>query len=419
MLLLAVVATPEIRYFRYERPVNVSPQNLAGTTQACAVLDASVFPHAEDGLGDLRLYRGSAETPYVIRTAAPVQGRAPKIVLLNLGSRGGQTTFDATMPDGQYSDVKLDVSGANFIATVNVTGSQSEGSARATKLGSYTIFDLTDQKLGRSTVLHLPRSDFRYLHFAIDGPVKPEQIRAVTIDRMTQSEPRYSVVAEKSQVTQKGRESVIQFTIPAHVPVDRVTFVPGAQPANFSRDVRVFVHPVKAQTTIESQDSRPTGGYVGDGNLLRLHAIPNGHRIDEEHLSVDAPWFQSGQAGTEWTITIENSDDPPLQLQSVRLEMIQRRLCFDAAAGAGYTMYYGDEALAAPRYDYARLFVAEKTPLVATLGPEQANPGYQQRPDTRPFTERHPWLLWVALAVVIAVLGAVALRTAKQTMPKA
>ncbi|HEV2279002.1 MAG TPA: DUF3999 family protein [Acidobacteriaceae bacterium] len=414
VLLAIAAATPEARYFRYERPVNVQAPNGSGAAQACAVLDASVFPHAQDGLGDLRLYRGSAETPYVIRTAAPVQGSAQKIAVLNLGSRAGQTAFDAAMPEGQYSDLKLDVSGANFIATVNVTGSQTEGAARGTKLGSYTIFDLTDQKLGRSTILHLPRSDFRYLHFAIDGPVKPAQIGGLSIDRLPQSEPRYTVIAETTQITQKGHDTIIQFSVPANVPVDRIMFVPGAKPANFSRDVTVTVRPLPARNSSEEEMPRSTSGY---GNLLRVHGVHDGRRIDEEHLSVDMPGFSSGEAGSDWAITIENGDDPPLELKSVRLEMIQRKLCFDAVAGASYTLYYGDPALAAPRYDYARLFVAEKSPLEATLGPEQANPDYQRRPDTRPFTERHPWLLWVALAVVVLVLGAVALRTAKQTMP--
>lgn len=415
LLLLAVAATPEIRYFHYERPVNVPPISGAGSAQTCAVLDASVFPHAEDGLGDLRLYHGSAETPYVIRTAGPVQGNAPKIAALNLGSRAGQTTFDAAMPEGEYSDLRLDVSGANFIATVNVTGSQSEGNARGTRLGSYTIFDLTDQKLGRSTVLHLPRSDFRYLHFAIDGPVKPVQIGGLSIDRLPQSEPRYTVVAETSQIGQKGHDTVIQFSVPANVPVDRITFVPGEQPANFSRDVTVTAESVPMKKL-------PAGADVpfarSSDNLLRIHAVRNGHRIDEEHLTMGAPSIDFGGV-SQWMITIENGDDPPLELKSVRLEMIQRKLCFDAAAGASYRLYYGDAALAAPRYDYARLFVAEMAPVEATLGPEEANPDFQRRPDTRPFTERHPWLLWVALALVILVLGAVALRTAKQATPRA
>lgn len=415
LLLAFAVATPEIRYFRYERPVNLPAQTGSGTSQACAVLDVPLFSHAAVGLGDLRLYSGQVETPYVIEAANPRQTGARNVALLNLGSRAGQTTFDAAMLEGQYSDLNLDVKAANFIATVSVAGSHAESGTRPTKLGSWTIFDLTDQKLGRSTVLHLPKSDFRYLHFAIAGPVKPEQIRGLTIDRLAQSEPRYLVVAESSQVTQKGRNTEIQFRVPPNVPVNRISIVPRAQPANFSRDVWMTVQPVPRQGVSENEPPLTTKGY---GNLLRVHGVHNGYRINEEHLSIDAPWFSSGSSGSQWTITIDNGDDPPLQLKSARLEMIQRRLCFDAAAGTSYTLYYGDAALAAPRYDYARLFVAEKNPAEAMLGPEQLNPDYQKRPDMRPFTEQHPGLLWAALALVIAVLGIVALRTAKQKIPQ-
>ena len=66
-------------------------------------------------------------------------------------------------------------------------------------------------------------------------------------------------------------------------------------------------------------------------------------------------------------------------------EMLERTLCFEAAANTSYTLYYGDPALAAPRYDYATLFVAQANALQATAGPESLNPAYQPRPDERPF----------------------------------
>jgi len=93
--------------------------------------------------------------------------------------------------------------------------------------------------------------------------------------------------------------------------------------------------------------------------------------------------------------------------------MLERRLCFDATAGAAYTLYYGDAALAAPQYDYASLFVLQHDAAGAQLGAESANPAWQARPDERPFTEKHPILLWVALIVVIALLGAVAFSSFK------
>ena len=94
--------------------------------------------------------------------------------------------------------------------------------------------------------------------------------------------------------------------------------------------------------------------------------------------------------------------------------MIERSLCFDATAAAAYTLYFGDPALASPRYDYATLFAHEPNAAKAALGPEQPNPTWHPRPDPRPFTERHPALLWIALIAVVALLGAIALRSARR-----
>ncbi len=418
LLLAMAAATPEVRYFRYERPI-LTPGAQSSVRQTCAVLDATVFAHTVPGLDDLRLYRGAGsdatETPYVIREAAPVEPPQKEIAPLNLGHRGVHTTFEAAMPEGRYSDVELDVTAKDFIATVAVTGAQTETGREGTELGFYTIFDLTSQKLGRSTVLHLPESNLRYLYFSIDGPVKPGDIAGLSVERLP-AKRQYVTVADTNQVVQKGKQSVATFNVPGHVPVERIDFVVGADPQNFSRDVTVKVVAVPAGR--QQTDTEPPAPVETSGNLLRLHATRNGHRIDEEHLAVDAPWIGSGDAGSTWTLTVDNGDDAPLAIADVKLEMGERQLCFDAAAGASYTLYYGDTALAAPQYDYAKLFAPEPNAVQAALAPETANPNYEKRPDSRPFTERHPALLWVALIAVVVVLGLVALRTAKQSPQK-
>jgi hypothetical protein len=413
LLLFAIAApSPEIRYFRYDCPVEV-PQQSAG--QACFVIDPAIFAHAAPQLADLRLYRGGTETPFVIQVAAPSASTEQQIPPLNLGRRASQTVFDAAMPPGRYRDIEVGIAGHDFIATIDVSGSQTQSAAQ-TRLGSYTVFDLTRQKLGRSTVLHLPESDFPYLHFRIAGPIAPENVTGLSITRLPASQPRYVTVAASSQIVQKGRDTVVEFQVPRNTPVDRVVFVPGAQPASFSRDVKISVSPISNRpATDAAEPPQPVSSF---GNLLRIHQVQDGHRIDEERLSVDPPWnavSATVDAPSTWTVTIENGDDVPIQFASVRLEMLERTLCFDAAPTAAYTLFYGDSALGAPRYDYAQLFQQEPNAAQAQTGGEQSNPAYQPRPDARPFTERHPALLWVALAFAIGLLGLVALRSARQT----
>jgi Protein of unknown function (DUF3999) len=406
LLLVLAAATPSVRYFHYDRALlNTTSQS----SQTCVTLDPEVFAQSGPSLASLRLYQGAAIHPYAISYAAPLHATAKAITPLNLGLRNGNVVFDATMPDGPYSDLDLAISAHNFIATVRVTGSQLQ-SGPATSLGAYTVFDFTQQKLGRSTILHLPPSDFRYLHFTISGPLHPEDITGLTTERLPAGAPKFVTVAATPEVLQKGRDSVITFAVPPNIPVDRIRFSIGPSPVNLSRQVSITVQP----SSTSSQDETTSAPVSTYGDLLRLHTTRNGRKIDEERLAIDAPaYIPATTAGTQWTITIHNQDDPPLDVRSVSLQMIARNLCFDAAPAATYTLYYGDAALTPPHYDYATLFTLDKSAAHAALGPEQLNPLYTPRPDTRPFTEKHPALLWIALIAAILILGIIALRSAK------
>jgi hypothetical protein len=412
LILVAAATSPEFRYFRYKRPIQNTPQQ---ARQTCLALDPELFAHAAPGLADLRLYRNGAETPYLMHVSAPSAPSSEQTIeAMNLGERGGQTVFDAAMPSGSYNDLALKVTGKDFIATVTVSGSQQQ-TGPATKIGDYTIFDLTRQRLGRSTVVHLPVSDFRYLHFRIAGPLRPENIGGLSAAELPAGQPAYTVVAESAHVMQKDHTSTVEFTVPAHVPVERVVFVAGATPANFSRDVTVEARLIVQPPADGSAE--PPAPVSSCGNLLRVHTVQDDHHIDQEHLEVDAPQA-SFDAPSRWTITIDNGDNAPLVPASVRLEMLKRDLCFEADGG-DYALYYGDAKLSRPRYDLGQFFVVHLSGAAnATAGLEQANPEYQARPDDRPFTEKHPLLLWIALALVVAVLGAIALRTAKATKPR-
>jgi hypothetical protein len=409
-LLLAIfAAAPDQRYFKYQRPIENAT---APAGQTCIALDSEIYAHAAPQLADLRLYRDGTETPYVIRTSAPVKADRKTIVPLNLGIREGKTVFDAEMPDEHYGDLELTIAAQDFIATVTVSGDRMQTDRNRTTIGAFTVFDLTRQRLGRSTILHLPVSDFRFLHFSVSGPLKPENITGLSVDRPLAGHPKYQTVAETAHVTQKGHLSILELTVPPHVPVERIAFSPGSQPALFSRDVNINVAPIVSPAS--SDATEPERAVTAAGTLLRVHSIQDGHKIDEERLVIDAPWTDFARA-TRWTVTIDNGDDVPLSVERVQLRMLERKLCFEAAANARYVLFFGDSALTAPHYDYATLFAPQADVSLAAMGTEKPNPAYRSRPDERPFTERHPALLWVALTAVIALLGGIVLRSVKLT----
>ncbi len=413
---------PELRYFRYQRAVvgTFAIKSLPAPGPACAALDANVYAHS-NALADVRLFDGTREVPYALSTSqtAPM-GDAAKV--LNAGMQGTHVAFDLEMPPRPYTEVKLDLGGQNYVATATVTGKQSPTDAHATALGSFTLFDLSGTGLGQSTTLKLPESTFPYLHveLAVAGAggkaftAEAGMITGAEVPPSREAQTIYTTVAQAAVITQVGRHSVANFKLPAHVPVERVTFALAAgDRTNFSRPVSILAH----ANTANPQD--PESRESVAGTISRIKLVEGGKELREETLSVPATLGANMDQAADVQVWVENGDDQPLALASVKLEMRQRLLCFDATPPVNPTLYYGDAKLPPPVYDYSRTFDPGRSTLEYALQPELANPAFTSRlalvaPDTRTLLDKHSEVVWVGLLVVVAALGSVAYRSAKK-----
>ena len=138
--------------------------------------------------------------------------------------------------------------------------------------------------------------------------------------------------------------------------------------------------------------------------------VRDGQKIDSEDQVVS--FSANGQKIIK--VVIRNGDDPPLKLAGIRLQQLERRIYFDIPVQGQLTLYYGDEKLEQPVYDYAKLFLRDKSPVAVQLGPEVSNSAYTERPDERPWSERHPAVLWVVIIAAVLVLGGVALQSLRR-----
>ena len=449
MLQAAAADAPPVaqpKYMRYMRALNVQQ----GSGQACAVLDAAIFPHAAPSLLDLRIFPKTPsspaqntsvaphEVPYAILLIEPANQETDQAKLLNLGAGAEHSImFDLEMPQRPYSSVTLELDPAlhDFLGTATVTATDAlNGKGHSVLFGSFTIFDLASQHLSRSTTLPLPESTFPYLYVQLTmadapgakstaGRFAPSIVKGASVPPSREAQTVYTTVAETNAITTQGRESIAKFTVPARVPVERVEFLmaPGSK-GNFSRDVRVTAtaEPAAESAVTESEgmeaDQRTSLPETVTGSILRVHASEEGREISSDQLAVPTVLGANLQRAAKVEIAIENGDDQPLPIAAVRLEMRRRSLCFDAGALAGrpLTLYYGDPALTAPVYDYERLFTPVEKPLEVTLGPQLANPEFTPPPaPPRSFIDQHPELLWIALILAIAALGLVALKSGK------
>jgi hypothetical protein len=374
-----------------------------------------MFPHAAPSLKDVRLYQADQELPYAITLSEPVQADTTAARVLNVGMRGHNIVFDLEMTDRPYTEVNLDLAGQDYLATATVTGLDTLQSSKATQLGEFTLFDLTSQHLSRSTTLHLQESSFPYLHIVLAVSPAPgthgfvaaaAMVKGATVPPSREAQSVYTVAAQTTEIAQQGRQSIASFALGERIPVEQISFAlaPGFK-ANFSRDVHISDRPAGMPKS---------AAEIIDGTILRVHLTQAGREIRQQQLSVPAILGANLQGHATVEVAVDNGDDAPLPIASVQLEMRQRKLCFSAPTAKPVTLFYGDAGLNAPQYDYARLFSMMTRANSAQLGPEQLNPAYRSRPDTRPLTDRYPDLLWIALLAVICILAVVALHSARK-----
>ena len=389
-----VLFAGSISYFKYQRPVEVS-----GTGQRYIAVDENIWRHARPDLGDLRLYSNQTETPYALITESGSEQRQRTTVpVLQQSTVSGKTQFLVDMSAlAEYDHVNLSLASKNFVAHADVEGSDDLHGKQWASLGDSILYDLSKENLGGNNTLRLPRSTYKYLRVNIDGPVKPQDV-AGAVSEMAEEQPaawRDVGVGIIPKQEQGGKDTVFTFDVAGNVPVEQVTFsIDPAQP-NFQRSVEI---------------QNENGAGIGSGEINRIHMVRDGQKIDSEDQVVS--FSANGQKIIK--VVIRNGDDPPLKLAGIRLQQLERRIYFDIPVQGQLTLYYGDEKLEQPVYDYAKLFLRDKSPVAVQLGPEVSNSAYTERPDERPWSERHPAVLWVVIIAAVLVLGGVALQSLRR-----
>lgn len=381
-----------ISYFKYERQIGAA----SASGQHYVVVDETVWQHALPNLDDLRLYAAGKEIPYAIRTMRGTRESEQKAVrLLQPGAVGGKTQFLLDMTGvPEYDRITLTLGAKNYVAHARVEGQDDPHGKQWVDLGTTTLFDLSDEKLGHNSTLQIPVSTYKYLRVTLDGLVKPADVRGASAGIERAHEAVWRELSSEPKLTQGGKDTILTFPALENVPVERVMFSIDPAQGNFQR-------------LIEMQTGK--GSTLRAGEISRIHIQRNGGKIDVDQTALTLSATSDGQLRA----IIHNGDDAPLRITRARLQEYERRIYFVSDAGASPGLYYGDQKLDAPVYDYAKLFQGDQGASQVQIGAEEANSVYFGRPDDRPWSERHPAILWAAILAAVAILGGIAVRSIK------
>jgi len=393
LLIISSIASPgkpepSLAYFTNMREVTV----IAKDRQNYVVVDEDIWNHARPELSDLRLYAGS-QVPYMLveqRGGASREVQPAKI--FNLGEVNKHTEFDLDTGDlAEYDHIRLRLDAKNFVATATMEGRSVWGQVPGTMLGPSTLYDFSHENLGSNFVLKLPNSSFRYLHVRLSRGIRPEQVKSATIYNLQEKKAAWTNVGSCRVDNENQRSTEMKCGLPATVPIDRVYFQVVSGQVNFRRNVIVT----------DSQDRQ-----LGSGEISRIRVNRGGTWIVSENLAVYLPGLHSDRI----TIKVENGDDPALMFDKVQAQSFERRIYFEPQGQTSLQLYYGDEKLTTPVYDYAKFFKLDSAATRAQLGPQVHNPAYLGRPDDRPWSERHKAILWLAILLAMLVLAVTAIR---------
>ncbi len=392
LVLAAAGYDAAVPYFTRTRTVTVT----APDRQAYIVSDSEVWKYSRPELSDLRLYDGQSQVPYVLRKqsgGSTTQESQAKV--LNLGAVGDRTEFDLdTSGFEEYDRVRLQLDAKNFINSAQIEGRHALNDPAGAKLGSSTLYDFTKEGLGANFVLKFPSASFPYLHVRLAPGIRPDQVKGAYLSSFSETKAAWTNAGQCSPVAGQPKQTMYQCSVSQGMPVERVSFTVPAGTVNFNRAVVL---------------SDEHGNEFQSGSISRVRMNRAGQLVTSEDLSLDL----YSQTARQIKITIENGDDPPLPIHQVQALSVERRVYFDPKDKASLQIYYGDTKLEAPSYDYAKFVQQSADAAIAQLGPSEANTAFTGRPDDRPWSERHSYVLWAAMLLAVIVLGSLALRGLK------
>ena len=150
---LVFAATPAISYFKYARPL----QPTTTTGQHYLVVDETIWQHAAPDLRDVRMYAGEDEIPYKLTVeTGGSEIEEKQFRILQPASVAGKTQFLLDMSGvAEYDRIHLKLATKNFVARARIEGQDDPHGNHWALLGTTTLYDLSNEKLGSNSTLQL------------------------------------------------------------------------------------------------------------------------------------------------------------------------------------------------------------------------------------------------------------------------
>lgn len=385
------------RSWRYSRPIEPPRAD----TLNYITLDREVFSHSENQLEDLRIIDDfGQQLPYELRaqiTPPPEPVRVPATLRENSFVPGQftQVVIDLGARPRFHNSLRVQTRESDFINWVQVAASDDAHVWRIVNARA-PISRFRKDNLEGSQTIRYSENNARYLRVRIQEAGHLFQVPDIEVfsspATKTEGPAEGALLFASAAPEQGGEASQTRWTLDlgnGNISVAKLKFET-SQP-EFYRAVRIL-----------TSNDQKEWQFAGGGEIHRY--VVGGKT--EESLAVQC--YES-ERPRYLRVEVLNANDAPLSAVRLSAAMPLRFVLFRPAPNRSYRLIYGNARANAPQYDLSRTLQipALEAMFSASLGSEEATSNYA---DPRPFTERHPNLLWIALGVAVVLLGSAALR---------
>lgn len=384
------------REWRYSRAIQGAAT--AGDAPAELTVSWDIYAHCRGDCDDLRILNSRGEeVPFVLQ-AKPVQRIAearPARIVENSFVVGNftQVIGDLGEQHGNYDRVKVETNRPDFIVWAEVALSDDAKTWRVVEPRA-PIARFRSREVDGTQTIPIQGLTSRFVRVRIADPSAQFPVNGVSVLHEESYEFRTSEIpASFVQENPSGPAGSVW-----RAPLSSVN-----QPISelkVQTDTAEFYRAVRMSGSVDGREWY----YFGSGVIYRYK---QGEKT-KESLRITFP-ENSGYRLIRAEII--NGNDQPLANVSLSMAAIPRTLLLKETIGQNYRLIYGNEKAGRPQYDLAHYFdfrVPKPVYRILSLGPEEETGNYS---DPRPFTERHPEILWSALGLAIVLIGLTALKT--------
>jgi hypothetical protein len=384
------------RSWHYSRPVVNQSSGIDSPVEV--QLPWAMFDHCKPGCADLRIVDSlGGEVPFEMERYSAeqnVQSQQARIVENSfVTDHYTQIIGDLGEAHAVYDRVKVETDRPNFIVWAEVALSDDARTWRVVEPRA-PIARFRSRNVDGTQTIPFQGLSSRYLRIRIADPSGKFPVSGISVLHQEAPEVQLSQVPATVDIDKSADISTSTWRATLHSPNQPVSQI------QVTTDSTEFYRAVR----LSSSEGGREWSYRGSGVIYRYH---QGGKT-RESLRIEFPEYGANRF---LRLEVFNADDQPLTDVTISLSAVPRILVFKSAADRQYRLIYGNEKAQRAQYDLAHFLdsgPAKPVYLRLPLGAEEATKNYR---DPRPFTERHPQVLWGALAVAILLIGMTAIKT--------